>query len=108
VFDDQTHTAHEFRAGMTGMYPLAKSTQLRGSAEVVHRLDDNGAGLSGQVIGLFPFAFQGQGIQQTWGRVGAEVDQRLTDSSMVSTSVSAATNGEDPDYSAAVSLKMMF
>jgi len=104
-FDSRQHTAREMRAGVRADKALGERTVFHADLEGVHRFDDNGPGTSGQIIGLFAFNQPGTKVESQWLRLGLEVDHELNKSWQLSASLHAATVGEDPDLSAAVSLK---
>ena len=111
-YDSQTHTAKESRLGLTGAYPVSDATTLRGHVEWVHRFDDEGAAVSGTANVLqavtVPFNFSGNKIRQNWSRVGAEVDHKISKSSVISVSANVASSGQDADVSAGASWKLVF
>lgn len=107
-FDEQTSYSHQARLGVTATRPLSEKTTASLTAEAVHRFDSDTAKSSGEVLGLFSFNQPGQNITQTWGRVGLDVDHKLTPASAVSFSVHGASRGEDPDVSASISYKRSF
>ena len=107
-FDEQTSYGHEARIGVTATRPITEKTTASLTAEAVHRFDSDTAKSSGEVLGLFDFSEPGQNITQTWGRIGLDVDHKLSSASAVSLSVHGASRGEDPDISASVSYKRSF
>jgi probable HAF family extracellular repeat protein len=107
-FNKRDHTARELRMGMSGEHLLSETTTLRGNVEAVHRFDQSSAATSGQVIGLFGFDLPGIDHKQNWMRVGLELDHSLSRSKTLSLSMHVSSAGEDPSYSAGVSLKVGF
>lgn len=101
-FEAQTHTAEVLRAGLTTQYALRSNLHLHTTLETAHRLDSRGPDLSGQVLGLFSFSRDGEHVQRDWQRVSADLDYRLSPSTLLSFSLQASTPGEDPDYSGGV------
>ncbi len=104
-FDARDHTAQELRLGVRSDHVLNGTTTLHGDVEAVHRFDDSNAGTSGQVVGLFGFDLPGTDVNQDWLRVGVEMDHRLGKNRTISASLHVSSAGEDPSYSAGVSLK---
>lgn len=106
IFNDREHTAKELRAGVRAGKPLSERTTIHGDLEAVHRFDGAGPATSGNIIGAFAFDIAGANVASNWLRAGLELDHALARNWTVSASLNAATNGEDPDVSGAVSLKM--
>lgn len=103
-----SHTAHEIRVGLTGETNLNEKTAFRAILEGVHRIDDEGAGFSGQVIGLFPFAIEGDEIEKTWMRGGFEISRQLRENMILAGTIFDAAQGEDPTVSGAVNINFLF
>ncbi|MDO9600052.1 MAG: autotransporter domain-containing protein [Azoarcus sp.] len=109
TFDAQKHNAEELRVGVSADWSLTPETGVRGTLEAVHRLDNRGPALSGsEASGLLSFREPGASIRKNWQRVGFDVDHRIKSNMVVSVSAHAATSGEDPSFSAALSLRVGF
>ena len=111
LFGAHRHTQSEVRTTLTAGYDLSKSTLLRFNLEYVHRFDrDSGSFVVANVLGVINVAntFAGVRTHQDWGRVGFDLDHRLSKNSLISLSGHASSVGQDPDYSAAVSFKLLF
>ncbi|AYQ26836.1 autotransporter domain-containing protein [Polaromonas sp. SP1] len=107
-FDDQAHSSLESRVGLASSHAINGATQLRGSLELAHRFDGNGPALNGQALGLFSFNQSGAETRRSWMRAGVDLDHRLSRNTVLSFSVHAASRGEDPGLSAALSLRVGF
>jgi probable HAF family extracellular repeat protein len=107
-FDEQGQSSLESRVGLASSHAINGSTQLRGSLELAHRFDGNGPELKGQALGLFSFNQSGAETRRSWLRAGADLDHRLGRNTVLSFSVHAASRGEDPGLSAALSLRVGF
>lgn len=109
TFNSRSQTTHQIRFGVDAAFQLTGKILLRGMLEGVHSFDGDTNGLSGNFNNAGPsFALAALNDEQTWGRVGAEIDYSLTDSVMLSGSVNGSTEGDDPDVSGGVSLKIDF
>ena len=108
LFNAQAHTARESRIGFIADYKIDESIDIRGIGEWVHRLDKRGVSVSGEMIDMYTFSFQGAENRSDWLRVGAEVDHKIDKERMFSWSLMRASRGEDADLSGAVSFKMGF
>lgn len=111
LFGAHSHTQQEVRTTLTAGYDLSQNTLLRFSLEHVHRFDgDSGSIVVANVLGVINVAnsFAGVRTHQDWGRIGFDVDHRLSKNSLISISGHASSAGQDPDYSAAVSFKLLF
>ena len=90
---------------------MSKDTLLRLSVDYVHRLDNNsGTLVVANVLGVVNVAntFAGVRTRRDWGRLGFDIDHHLSTSSLISLSGHVASAGQDPDYSGALSYKMLF
>lgn len=106
-FDGKTETVHDLRIGANGTYALNGTTRLLGTLEGVHRFDEKGAGVSGQMIGLFGFNLDGNDYDQDWLRVTAGVEHKVADG-LFSVTVNVTTEGEDPSFWAGMGYRVGF
>jgi outer membrane autotransporter protein len=95
AYDTLEDDATDLHLGVNASYPLSNKTQLFGLLEGVHRFNDSAAPISGEVIGLFPFALSGEDYNRNWLRFGAGVAARLGPG-VASLMVTATTEGEAP------------
>ncbi|MDB0064611.1 autotransporter domain-containing protein, partial [Gammaproteobacteria bacterium] len=111
-FDSQHNKAKESRVALQGAYEYSAKTTLLGRTEWAHRFDSKGASVSGSANILnavnMPFNVKGNDIEQDWVRVGAEVVHRFSRSNRLSLSTTAASVGEDADFSVGVNWTMLF
>jgi hypothetical protein len=75
---------------------------------VVHRFEGNTAGSSGQVLGLWSFKTQGASIKQTWVRITADVDHRISNHALITVGANAGTDGGDPNWGLTAGLKASY
>jgi len=108
AFNSQSHMTEEIRLGLTGETSISDKTKLRGIFEGVYRIDDNNAGFSGQVIGLFGFSIPGAKNNQEWVRIGAEIEHQIDENKIITATVFGSTRGEDPELSTAVNFRINF
>ncbi|HEV7346521.1 MAG TPA: autotransporter domain-containing protein [Devosia sp.] len=106
-FDAQTLGMTEVRLGLAAVSTLSTQTTLTTSLELAHRSGD-APKASGAVAGLFDFSLGGGTQSSTWLRAGLELDHHLNDSTALSASIHAATNGRDPSVSGSVGVKVAF
>lgn len=107
-FDAQTQSGLETRLGLAASYSLAPATRLRGTLEAIQRLDGEVPRVTGQVLGLFSFNQPGISDSKSWVRAGLDVDHQIARNKLLSFSLHAASRGEDPRLSAAVTLRIGF
>ena len=107
-FDAQAHTAAELRVGLSAKRPITDATTLTGTIEAAHRFDATGLASSGETLGLFAFNLPGQAQNQTWLRVGADLEHKFSASAAGSLSLHASTNGQDAALSGAAGLRFSF
>ena len=107
-FGDQRQTAEELRIGVTGRSALSSRTQFRLTAEAVHEFGGSASSINGQVTNLFAFSFPGVRDEGTWGRIGAEIDYRLENKSVISAGLNVASGDAPSTVSGSVSWKFAF
>ena len=107
-FDSMSHTAQEFRVGLTGEKALNKKTTIRGIFEAVYRFDEDNDDFSGEVIDAFQFSIAGADNEQEWVRVGAEASHRIRENMLLSATVFTASEGEDAKFSGALNFQYLF
>jgi probable HAF family extracellular repeat protein len=107
-FDAQTQRGLEARLGVAGTFNLNSSTRVRGTVEAIQRLESDTPRVSGQVLGLFSFNQSGASDGKDWVRVGVDVDHAIEKNKLLSLSLHAASTGDDPQVSGAVTLRIGF
>lgn len=107
-FDAQHWRTDELRLGAVAQRNLSAVTSLRFDLEAVSRLDGAAPAVSGQVLGLYSFAFSGASASNNWVRAGAEVDHRLADKSLLNASLNVASTGQDPTWNVSVGYRRSF
>jgi uncharacterized protein with beta-barrel porin domain len=107
TFNAQQHNHADIRVGVTAITEFSTSTKLSTTLEVAHRTGTASIA-SGQVDGLFNFSLGGGTYGQTWGRLGLELDHKLSEQVSVSGSVHLASNGRDPSVAVSAGLKGAF
>jgi len=111
-FDSQHNKAKESRVALQGAYEYSAKTTLLGRTEWAHRFDSKGASVSGSANILnavnMPFNIKGNDVEQDWVRVAAEVVHRFSRSNRLSLSTTAASVGEDADFSVGANWTMLF
>lgn len=106
-FDDRSEYATELRLGLNADKPLADGINFFATLEAAHRFEDEGAGTSGRVIGLFAFDLNGRNNQRDWLRAGVGIEGEVA-KGIASVSVNATTQGETPSAWLAASWRMAF
>jgi uncharacterized protein with beta-barrel porin domain len=109
-FNAQSHTSSEGRFGLTAKYPLGTDTTLLVTGEWIHRFDRASGTLSGvdSDHGALPFTVSGLAPTKNQARFGFDIDHKLTSDTLVNFSAHAAGFGEQPDVSAALSIRRAF
>ena len=107
TFNARQDHATELRLGVNATTPLTDDIRLITTAEGVHRFEENGARMKGNLIGLSSFNLDGAKNKQNWlrGGLGIEAD---TASGTAAMTFNATTRGEMPNYWLAVSYQMAF
>ena len=108
-FDDITTTSQEARLGFEAAGKVNRDkTEIRVTAEAVHKFDSNSSGVSGDVVGLFSFDLRNESDNDTWVRVGLDVDHTFNNGITLGGSSFLSSTGADPDVSGAITLKVPF
>ncbi|MFV5212905.1 autotransporter domain-containing protein [Azonexus caeni] len=109
AYGSQQRRSDELRGGLVGRLALGANTDLRASGELVVARNRSG-GSSGLLLGAGGFAFNTGSSHdtETWGRLGLEIDHRLTRSAALATSVNVASDGNDPQWSGSVGVRVAF
>ena len=108
AFDSMSHDALEIRVGLTADHELTEKTSLSLILEGVYRMDEDSAGFSGEVIGLFDFSIPGSKNEQEWMRGGVELSHRLRNNMLLTATLFGSTQGEDPQVSSALNFQFFF
>lgn len=106
-FDARTDHSTELRLGMNVARPLPGDFRLIGIAEAAHRFEDEGEGISGEMIGLFGFDFAGDKRTQDWLRGGIGLEHSLA-GGVVSLMLNATTDGGVPSQWLALNWQVAF
>lgn len=107
-FAAATWRTNDLRVGAAAKTALSAATDLRLGLEAVHRLDDSTNGVSGQVVDLWGFSLPGESVRQTWARATADVDHRLSHTTMLTFGANAATSGGDTTWGMTAGLRASF
>ncbi|MES2408438.1 MAG: autotransporter domain-containing protein [Pseudomonadota bacterium] len=107
AYSSDPSSSNDLRVGLTGKAPLSATTDLRLSAEAIHRFESS-TGANVEVTGLYSFSVAGQSVRQNWARVNADIDHRLTNSSLLTVGVNAGTTGGDPSWGVTAGCRMSF
>ena len=75
---------------------------------MTRRNDSNSSGNSGQIVGLSSFDFMVNDSKRTSARITVDLDKRMTDKSLISVGLNAATNGGDQAWGLTTSLRANF
>ncbi|RKT50655.1 uncharacterized protein YhjY with autotransporter beta-barrel domain [Azonexus fungiphilus] len=107
-YDDRTISVNEGRVGMIGKVALGERSDLRLTAEAVSQFGRSDDKVRGQIVGLNSFNFDSGNRAKSWGRVGVELDHRLSSSTLLSASLTASGSGADSAFGGSVGVKMAF
>lgn len=99
--------SNDLRVGLAAKSEFSSNTDLRLSAEAIHRFEST-TGTNIQVTGLYSLAVAGQSVRQNWVRMNADIDHRLTRSSLLTVGVNAGTTGGDPNWGVTAGYRMSF
>ncbi len=109
TFNATSHTAQEGRLGLLTKFVAGPATNLRLTAEWIHRFDDASDGLSGMSQTTSgAFAVAGLAPTRDQARVGLDVDHKLSADTLINLSIHAAGFGQAHDVSGSLSLRRAF
>lgn len=106
-FNARINEATELRMGFNTSKPVTNRTWLLSKLEGVHRFQDKGSNISGIVIGLNGFNYNGSNAKQNWLRAEFGVGHKVS-SGTLNFMVNATTEGEVPNAWLAASYQMNF
>lgn len=107
AFNKLCDEATEARVGFDARVPLTETFRLVGTLEGVHRFQDHGSNVTGQVIGLGAFNLGAADHHQDWLRGGLGFEADIGKSSL-SVIANATTKGESADAWVAANWRLTF
>jgi hypothetical protein len=108
-FGAMHHTSKEGRLGLAATKALGEKINVRLSAEWIHRFDHDAAPLTAtDVTSTLVFAIPTLDPVRDQARLGLDIDYKLDARTVMSFTVHAASVGESPDVSGAISLRRNF
>ena len=110
TYGDQSKESWVARLGVTGKKSLSKSTDLSLTLEAAQLLTTKQGAFSGTDIatGVLDFSMPDVRTKRTWGRLGLDLDHQLSQSTVLSLTLHASTEGDAFDTAAALSLRKGF
>jgi probable HAF family extracellular repeat protein len=106
-FDSRKEQATEFHVGINSTTAVTENTNIWATLEGVHRFQEDGAAITGQVLGLSNFSLDSRQYDQTWGRVGLGLDSAIGPGT-ASLMVNGTSEGEAPSLWLAASYQVNF
>ncbi len=106
-FDELCDDVTEARGGVDATIAMTDSLNLIGVFGGVHRFQDQGPTVRGNVVGLAPFTLPGADYEQTWVRGGLGLEADLG-GAVLSGMANATSQGEAPSLWLAASLRVNF
>jgi probable HAF family extracellular repeat protein len=108
-FGAMKQTAQEGRVGFAAVSAIDNETNIRLSAEWIHRFDQADAAMTvTDITSTLSFSMPSADPTRDQARIGLDVDHKLDDQTTLSVTVHAAGVGESPDVSGAISLRRAF
>ncbi|MEY3853183.1 MAG: hypothetical protein RI910_2163 [Verrucomicrobiota bacterium] len=108
-FGAMKQTAQEGRVGFAAVSAIDNETNIRLSAEWIHRFDQADAAMTvTDITSTLSFSMPSADPTRDQARIGLDVDHKLDDLTTLSVTVHAAGVGESPDVSGAISLRRAF
>jgi len=107
AFNSLCDGSTEVRYGFDARFPVTEQFRLIGTLEGVHRFEDRGSNVTGQVIGLGGFNLSAASYQQDWLRAGAGFEVDISGSTL-SVMGNATTKGESSNAWVAANWRVTF
>ena len=110
AYGDQSNDSCVGRVGLTARLALGAATDVNVTAELAHMFNENRDDFDGTDIstGVLDFTMTDQRSKKSWGRLGLDIDHRLSDSTVLSLTLHGSTRGDAFDTAAALSLRHGF
>jgi len=110
AYDDRSQDSWVARLGVSGKFALAQSTDLIVTAEVAHVLGEDRPDFTGTDVGtgVLDFAVPDVRERETWGRLGLDLDHRLSPDTVLSLTLHTSTRGDAFDVAGALSVRKGF
>lgn len=99
--------ATEARYGFDALVPVAPRLRLTATLEGVHRFEDKGSNVSGQIVGLGAFQLGGARYRQDWVRGGIGIEADVA-GSILSVMANATSKGESANVWIAANWRMTY
>jgi len=107
AFNELCDGSTEVRYGFDAKFPVTEQFRLIGTLEGVHRFEDSGSNVTGQVVGLGGFNLGAANYQQDWLRAGAGFEVDISGSTL-SVMGNATTKGESSNAWVAANWRITF
>ena len=110
TYNDRSKDTWNARLGVTGKTALGKDTDLHMTLEAVRLLSADNADFSGTDVstGVLDFTVPDTRGKRTWGRLGFDLDHRLSPKTVLSLTLHASSEGDAFDTAAALSIRRGF
>jgi probable HAF family extracellular repeat protein len=108
IYDKLKENITDWRMGFDANFKLNDSNTLITTLEAVHRVEDSGNGVSGQVVGLGSFSINGRDYDQNWLRATLGLEHSFENRSKFTITFNRTTEGEDPVFWSGFNYSMPF
>ncbi len=98
MYNKVKESVSDFRIGLDANFNLNESNTLITTLEGVHRVQDRGHGVSGQIVGLNSFDIQGREYDQNWVRATIGLEHTFENNSRFTITLNRTSEGEDPTF----------
>lgn len=109
-FQEQSNDSWIGRLGLTGRFSFNDATSLGVTVEAVRMLSENRDDFSGTDLatGVLDFTMPDMRSKRVWGRLGFDLDHKLSPTTVLSLTLHASTEGDAFDTAAALSIRKGF
>ncbi len=108
IYDKSKENVTDWRAGFDANFKLNDSNTLITTLEAVHRAEDSGKGVSGQIVGLGSFSIDGREYDQNWLRATLGLEHSFENRSKFTITFNRTTEGEDTVFWSGFNYSMPF
>lgn len=108
IYDKSKENITDWRVGLDANFKLNEANTIFTTLEAVHRAEDSGKGVSGQIVGLGSFSIDGREYDQDWIKATLGLEHTFENSSKFTITLNRTIDGEDPVFWSGFNYSMPF
>jgi probable HAF family extracellular repeat protein len=98
VYDSIRESVSDWRIGVDANFELNDLNTLVTTLETIHRAQEKGSGVSGQIIGLGSFSIDGREYDQDWMRATVGIEHIFENNSRFTLTLNRTSKGEEQTF----------